>query len=330
MEYIQANRYFDTPGYMRWSHDEYPVSYYAENVGETKFWDGGQCEILEEGTYNGEGEGEEGWGVITWNNIDNNNDVVVPSVCEADDHDRQIAMALSEEDAHMDEERAKTRSDVIAAPEEDPQQQPLGNSHHEASDCVADADLLRQRELAKRFSDSAPHVPRVNAEIPFSCSQDKQRLSDRISYYGLAERQVAGDGNCQFRALSDQLYRTPDRHMLVRSQVVAQLAEYPNSYSSYVPMDYNKYLENMTRDGEWGDHVTLQAAADFYGMKISLITSFKDTCFIEIVPAQQKSQQGLYLSFWSEIHYNSIDLREGEGDANVTNEEDEEWVTLDD
>jgi len=78
------------------------------------------------------------------------------------------------------------------------------------------------------------------------------------------------------------------------------------------------------------DHHPAGSLTRSYGMKISLITSFKDTCLIEIVPAQQKSQQGLYLSFWSEIHYNSIDLREGEGDANVTNEEDEEWVTLDD
>jgi hypothetical protein len=60
------------------------------------------------------------------------------------------------------------------------------------------------------------------------------------------------------------------------------------------------------RNGEWGDHVTLQAAADYYGVKISLITSFKDTCFIEIVPTEQKSKREMYLSFWAEVHYNSI------------------------
>ncbi|XWS53309.1 hypothetical protein CRYUN_Cryun11dG0146000 [Craigia yunnanensis] len=34
------------------------------------------------------------------------------------------------------------------------------------------------------------------------------------------------------------------------------------------------------RSGEWGDHVTLQAAADLYGVKIFVITSFKDTCYM--------------------------------------------------
>ncbi len=32
-----------------------------------------------------------------------------------------------------------------------------------------------------------------------------------------------------------------------------------------------------------------------YGVKISLITSFKDTCFIEITPTEQKSERGIYI-----------------------------------
>ena len=41
--------------------------------------------------------------------------------------------------------------------------------------------------------------------------------------YGLVERTVKGDGNCQFRALADQLYRTADMHADVRRAVVHQL-----------------------------------------------------------------------------------------------------------
>jgi hypothetical protein len=39
-----------------------------------------------------------------------------------------------------------------------------------------------------------------------------------------------------------------------------------------------------------------------YGVKISLITSFKDTCFIEITPDEQKSTRGLYLCLWSSVN----------------------------
>lgn len=43
-----------------------------------------------------------------------------------------------------------------------------------------------------------------------------------------------------------------------------------------------------------------------FGVRISLITSFRDTCFIEITPVVQKSKREIYLSFWAEVHYNSI------------------------
>jgi len=223
--------------------------------GETKYWDGEQCEVVGEGSYD---EGQE------WMTSSSNSP---HPEYEVDEQDLQIALAMSEEDPRMDGELAKRLSEL----------------------------------------DSVPHVPKVNAEIPLvEASSDKQRLQDRLSYYGLAEKKIAGDGNCQFRALSDQLYRTPDHHMFVRRKVVEQLARVRDSYSGYVPMEYNKYLKNMSKYGEWGDHVTLQAAADFYGVKISLITTFKESGFIEISPAQEKSNRGVYLSFWSEIHYNSI------------------------
>lgn len=77
-----------------------------------------------------------------------------------------------------------------------------------------------------------------------------------------------------------------------------------------------------------------------YGVKIFVITSFKDTCYIEINPHVQRSKRGnnikslvlfilimqiyaatgqseelnhlcflyivIFLSFWAEVHYNSI------------------------
>ena len=49
------------------------------------------------------------------------------------------------------------------------------------------------------------------------------RLETRLDMYGLVEKAVMGDGNCQFRALADQLYRTADMHADVRRTVVHQL-----------------------------------------------------------------------------------------------------------
>ncbi|RWR72273.1 OTU domain-containing protein [Cinnamomum micranthum f. kanehirae] len=165
-------------------------------------------------------------------------------------------------------------------------------------------------EVGKRLNQMVPvpHVPRINGEIPSVDEEisDHQRLLDRLQIYDLVERKVEGDGNCQFRALSDQFYRASEHHKFVRKEVVNQLKSHPEIYAGYVPMAYGDYLKKMSKCGEWGDHVTLQAAADSYGVKIFVITSFKDTCYIEILPNIQKSNRVIFLSFWAEVHYNSI------------------------
>ncbi|XBH81534.1 hypothetical protein VPH35_107091 [Triticum aestivum] len=173
-----------------------------------------------------------------------------------------------------------------------------------------------EEEVGKRFYPMVPvpHVPKINGEIPSldEATMDHERLSDRLRLYELTENKVKGDGNCQFRALSDQLYQTPDHHEFVREQIISQLKSNREAYDGYVPMAYDEYLEKVSRNGEWGDHVTLQAAADKYGVKIFVMTSFKDTCYIEIQPKVQKSNKVVLLSFWAEVHYNSIFPQNGE------------------
>uniref|UniRef100_A0A1J3H6V3 ubiquitinyl hydrolase 1 n=1 Tax=Noccaea caerulescens TaxID=107243 RepID=A0A1J3H6V3_NOCCA len=165
-------------------------------------------------------------------------------------------------------------------------------------------------EVGKRLNQMIPvaHVPKINGELPSEDEQisDHDRLSQRLQLYGLVENKIEGDGNCQFRSLSDQLYRSSEHHNFVREQIVNQLAYNREMYEGYVPMAYTDYLKTMKKNGEWGDHVTLQAAADLFGVRMFVITSFKDTCYIEILPHLQKSNRLICLSFWAEVHYNSI------------------------
>ncbi|EXC22889.1 hypothetical protein L484_007498 [Morus notabilis] len=184
-------------------------------------------------------------------------------------------------------------------------------------------------EVGKRLNQMVPipHVPRTNGEIPSvdEATVDHQRLLDRLQCGKWVERRVQGDGNCQFRALSDQFYRTPEHHEFVRQQVVNQLKSYPDTYEGYVPMAYGDYLEKMSKSGEWGDHVTLQAAADSYGVKIFVMTSFKETCYIEILPNVEKSRKVICLSFWAEVHYNSI-YPEGDLPTSETKKKKKRWM----
>ncbi|KAL9266540.1 OVARIAN TUMOR DOMAIN-containing deubiquitinating enzyme 12-like protein [Drosera capensis] len=146
--------------------------------------------------------------------------------------------------------------------------------------------------VGRRLSNLTPvHlIPRINSYIPSAsdANMDHQRLLQRLHVYGLYEVIVSGDGNCQFRALSDQIYQSPEYHKHVRKAVIKQLKDNRSLYEGYVPMKYRSYCKKMAKSGEWGDHITLQAAADKFAAKICLLTSFRETCFIEIAPQCQE------------------------------------------
>ena len=67
-----------------------------------------------------------------------------------------------------------------------------------------------------------------------------------------------------------------------------------------------RYVEKMAKEGTWGDHLTLQAAADAFGVRLCVITSYQESFLIEIKPKQLRNRKVLWMSFWAEIHYNSV------------------------
>lgn len=147
---------------------------------------------------------------------------------------------------------------------------------------------------------------------------DRQRLQERLKLYGLVEKEMKKDGNCQFRSLSDQLYRTPSHHKLVREQIVKHLKRNSEQFRGFISDDFDSYCKQMSKKGTWGDHVTLKAAADCFGIHMWLLTSYPDSSALEIDSKEVKSNRTLYLSFWAEVHYNSL-YPEGEAipDAHV-------------
>jgi hypothetical protein len=146
---------------------------------------------------------------------------------------------------------------------------------------------------------------------PDDARADHARLSSRLLLYGLREKAISGDGNCQFRALADQLWRDPNRHGEVRSRVLKQLRDDPGAYSVFVTEPYDAYVARMGRLGTWGDHLTLQAAADAFRVRLCLLTSYKDAFVIEVQPREEAGGAPpgaavLWLSFFAEVHYNSL------------------------
>ncbi|XP_019100745.1 PREDICTED: OTU domain-containing protein 5-A-like [Camelina sativa] len=144
---------------------------------------------------------------------------------------------------------------------------------------------------------------------------DREILEYRLEWEGFTEYKMQSDGNCQFRALADQLYKNSALHKLVRQEIVQQLKTHPKMYKEFINnMSFSEYVKNMSKNSEWGDEVTIKAAADLYVVKIVLVTSIKQTPLIEFLPKSQKEpDRVIHLSYLSGIHFNSIHQKKDPG-----------------
>jgi hypothetical protein len=103
---------------------------------------------------------------------------------------------------------------------------------------------------------------------------DHARLSQRLALYGLREKAISGDGNCQFRALADQLWRDQGRHAEVRARVMQQLHAAPDAYSVFVTEPYAEYCARM-------GCVSLFGFCSLLSDALHVLCSLSDTrCFI--------------------------------------------------
>ena len=122
-------------------------------------------------------------------------------------------------------------------------------------------------------------------------------LSNLLSSNNLEKVIMAGDGACQFRALSHQLLRTEDKHMIIRERIVKYLSDNANLYKDFYAVDNNVvgvndvntvgvndvntvgvvrwdlYITGMTDPKTWGDNLTLQAFSDMLGYTIYILNT---------------------------------------------------------
>ena len=112
---------------------------------------------------------------------------------------------------------------------------------------------------------------------------------------------IDADGNCQFRAIADQMYGNQALHERVRQEVISEMERHPDRYidglymlrvadlaeyevetgmRSQADMDqgemWTAYIAELRRGPlpntsfGWGDDITLQAAANLYGVQIQV------------------------------------------------------------
>lgn len=152
------------------------------------------------------------------------------------------------------------------------------------------------RSLRPRGPDASDFPPR--ARSPRARARHRARLSPFLSLipsstplnkldeclleeHDLVRKSVAGDGNCQFRAIADQLYGDQERHAEIRETAVAHIENNSDDYLSFFESfeKFAEYVATVKKPQQWGDEITLRAAASAYQVKVRVITPDFDTVY---------------------------------------------------
>ena len=94
----------------------------------------------------------------------------------------------------------------------------------------------------------------------------------------------------------------------MNSTVIAEQEIYrnPSRYYEFVPDLYDACIKNISRYETWGDDVTLQPASNHYGLEIRVYTSYDENWIKEVKSTDSNIHRTIQLSFYAELHYNSV------------------------
>jgi hypothetical protein len=107
--------------------------------------------------------------------------------------------------------------------------------------------------------------------------------SNRSSHDHFPVELTSDDANIQYRTVALQLYGTENAFQIVRTLVFNEILSSESVYLPYLEgssLSLTEYVAYMMRDGVYGDHVTLCAAANAFETDIYVVTPLSPNPFI--------------------------------------------------
>lgn len=98
-------------------------------------------------------------------------------------------------------------------------------------------------------------------------------LTAQLRAMGLYAAPTLGDGNCLFRALSDQIYGTPNEHLVLRKDICTFMAAHKERFEAFVDDDrsWDQHISAMRNNGTYGGHLELTAFAQLKAVNVKVV-----------------------------------------------------------
>ncbi|OAD72378.1 hypothetical protein PHYBLDRAFT_159138 [Phycomyces blakesleeanus NRRL 1555(-)] len=97
-------------------------------------------------------------------------------------------------------------------------------------------------------------------------------LNAQLRTLQLCTKDIAGDGNCLFRALSDQYYGSDRKHKEIRQEVCRYMCDHEDDFKYFVEDDrsFKDHVRCMESNGTYGGNMELVAFARLFNVNIKV------------------------------------------------------------
>ncbi|XP_062579086.1 uncharacterized protein LOC134241009 [Saccostrea cucullata] len=154
-----------------------------------------------------------------------------------------------------------------------------------------------------------------NLNIPFICIDnfcDSQCTETNISD-PMFEKEILGDGNCFFRAISFSLTNSEDFHNVIRNSVCEHMIENKELFQSFLKdgvqsVESHLLSTGMSREGTWATEVEIFAMVHLLNVDIYTYSEQRWLRFSvdEVEPSMQSRNGAIYLNHQQQNHYNVV------------------------
>ena len=134
----------------------------------------------------------------------------------------------------------------------------------------------------------------------------KSTLERRLLSKNLKQFDVGVDGDCFFKAVSHQLYNSPNYHQHVRKAGIDYLCTHPEQFiESVASKSWSEYIDVMSHQGTWCDALIVQAVADALNCVIDIAESadnFSETTIVHPINSVKKPDT-IHIGHLGKFHY---------------------------
>lgn len=187
---------------------------------------------------------------------------------------------------------------------------------------VAWLDFEMSPKSKKKSGKKEPNKPQLRARKKKNYKEVNEgntfdEIDRSIERLGLIIKDVEGDGNCLFRALSDQMFGDESHHSELRQKVCDYIQENSEHFQNFFSSDdetLDKHLERMRNIGTFGDNFELVAFANMNSLDIHIYQDGSVNIMVikgaslgtDSNVTSEAKQAVLHLAYHSWEHYSSI------------------------